>query len=406
MIMSLPLEKITILDLSRMLPGPYCTMILSDLRAEVIRVEDPNYPYSNLPPFFQKGKYRESAFNSVLMRNKKSITLNLKTEKAREIFYDLVKRADVVFDTFRPKVMEKLKIDYNTLSSISPSIICCSMTSYGQYGPYEQQAGHDINYIGFSGILDATRERYVFGKDDQERKPIIPGVAPADIGGALVAAIGILGALFEREQNPERKGQFVDISMTDSVFSFLPMEAAYKFSRDLREKIGESAALGGGSPYYSVYKTKDNKYLAIGAIEMKFWQALCEGLGRNDLRGKQWAQGVEKEQVFKELEKEFLRKTQEEWLEIFKKFDTCVSPVKSFTEACKDPQILARNMIVKMQHPVFGEIQNLASPIKMSRTPPQIRNLAPKLGQNTEEILKSLKYSDEDIQNLRKNRIV
>ncbi|MHA1670500.1 MAG: CoA transferase, partial [Promethearchaeota archaeon] len=135
--MTLPLDKIIILDLSRMLPGPYCTMILSDLGAEVIRVEDPNYPYSNLPPFFQKGKYRESAFNFVLMRNKKSITLNLKTEKAREIFYELVKRADVVFDTFRPKVMEKLKIDYNTLSSINPSIICCSMTGYGQYGPYE-----------------------------------------------------------------------------------------------------------------------------------------------------------------------------------------------------------------------------------------------------------------------------
>ncbi|MHA1194078.1 MAG: CoA transferase [Promethearchaeota archaeon] len=155
--MTLPLDKITILDLSRMLPGPYCTMILSDLGAEVIRVEDPNYPYSNLPPFFQKGKYRESAFNSVLMRNKKSITLNLKTEKAREIFYDLVKGADVVFDTFRPKVMEKLKIDYNTLSSINPSIICCSMSGYGQNGPYEQQAGHDINYISISGILDATR---------------------------------------------------------------------------------------------------------------------------------------------------------------------------------------------------------------------------------------------------------
>ena len=406
MIMTLPLENITILDLSRMLPGPYCTMILSDLGAEVIRVEDPNYPYSNLPPFFQKGKYRESAFNSVLMRNKKSITLNLKTEKAREIFYELVKRADVVFDTFRPKVMEKLKIDYNTLSSINPSIICCSMTGYGQYGPYEQEAGHDINYIGFSGILDATRERYVLGKDDQERKPIIPGVAPADIGGALVAAIGILGALFEREQNPERKGQFVDISMTDSVFSFLPIEAAYKFSRDLSEKTRENAALGGGSPYYSVYKTKDNKYLAIGAIEMKFWQALCEGLGRKDLRGKQWAQGADKEQIFEELEKEFLKKTQEEWLDIFKNFDTCVSPVKNFTEACKDPQILARNMIVKMQHPVFGEIQNLASPIKMSRTPPQIRSLAPKLGQNTGEILKSLKYSDEDIQKLSKNKII
>ena len=404
--MTLPLDKITILDLSRMLPGPYCTMILSDLGAEVIRVEDPNYPYNDLPPFFQKGRYRESAFNSVLMRNKKSITLNLKTEKAKEIFYDLVKRADVVFDTFRPKVMEKLKIDYDTLSSINPSIICCSMTGYGQYGPYEQQAGHDINYIGISGILDATRERTVFGKEDQEKPPIVPGFSSADIGGALVAAIGIFSALFERERNSERRGQFVDISMADSVFFFQPIVAANKFVRDLNEKKGGSSSGGGGSPYYGAYRTKDNKYLAVGAIEMKFWHALCEGLERKDLKGKQWAQGADKEKVIEEVKNEFLKKTQAEWLEVFENYDTCVSPVKNFWEACEDPQILARNMIVKMDHPILGEIQNLASPIKLSRTPPKIRSFAPKIGQNTEEILKSLNYTDEDIQILRKSKIV
>lgn len=404
--MTLPLENITILDLSRMLPGPYCTMILSDLGADIIRIENPKDPMSDLPPYFQKDKYRESAFNAVLMRNKRSITLNLKTDEGKKIFYELVKKADVVMDTFRPKVMEKLKIDYNTLSSFNPSIICCSMTGYGQYGPYEQKAGHDINYIGISGILDATRERSVFGKEDQERKPIIPGLSPADIGGALVAAIGILGALFEREQNLERKGQFVDISMTDSTFFFQPIVAANKFVRDLSGKKGWGSGGGGGSPYYAVYKTKDDKYLAIGAIEMKFWHALCEGLGRNDLKGKQWVQGEEKEKVFEEVEKEFLKKTQQEWLEVFENFDTCVSPVKDFWEACEDPQILARNMIVKMEHPILGEVQNLASPIKLSRTPPKIRSFAPKMGQNTVEILKSLNYSEEDIQNLRKKRVL
>ena len=404
--MTLPLENITILDLSRMLPGPYCTMILSDLGAHVIRVEDPKYPYSNIPPFFQKGKYRESAFNAVLMRNKKSITLNLKNEKALDIFYELVKRADVVMDTFRPKVMEKLKIDYDTLSSINPSIICCSMTGYGQYGPYEQVAGHDINYIGICGILDATRERLIFDKKDQDRKPIIPSVQAGDIGGALVLAIGILSAIIERENNPERKGQYVDISMTDSVFSFMPMSAAVQFSKEFSKGVDAGAALRGGMPYYSVYKTKDDKFLAIGAIEMKFWHNLCEGLGRKDLKSKQWAQGKEKETVFNELKEEFLKKTQDEWLEIFKNYDTCISAVKSYAEACEDPQILARNMIVKMDHPILGEIKNLASPIKMSRTPPTIRSLAPKIGQNTEEILKSLNYSEEDIQNFKKNRVI
>jgi len=402
--MTLPLEKITVLDLSRMLPGPYCTMMLSDLGANVIRVEDPKYPYSSPPPFFQKGKYRESAFNAILMRNKRSITLNLKKDEALEIFYELVKRADVVMDTFRPKVMEKLKIDYETLSTINPSIICCSMTGYGQYGPYEQVAGHDINYIGICGILDQTRERFVFGKEDMERKPIVPGIQAGDIGGALVCAIGILSAIIERENNPERKGQYIDVAMTDSVFSFMPMSAAFQFVKEF-SKAFDYGALRGGMPYYSVYKTKDNKCLAVGAIEMKFWQKLCEGLGRKDLKGKQWTFGEDKENVFEELEKEFLKKTQDEWLEIFKNYDTCIAPVKNFAEACEDPQIKARNMVVEMDHPVLGKIKNLASPIKMSRTPPTIRSPAPKIGQNTTEILKQLNYSDEEIQNFKKNRI-
>ncbi|MHA2472892.1 MAG: CaiB/BaiF CoA transferase family protein [Promethearchaeota archaeon] len=401
--MTLPLENITILDLSRMLPGPYCTMILSDLGAKVIRVENPSDPMSNLPPFFQKGDQYVSAFNAVLMRNKKSVTLNLKTDEALKIFYELVKKVDVVMDTFRPGVMEKLKIDYETLSSINPSIICCSMTGYGQNGPYKQKAGHDINYIGISGILDATRARAIHGKEDQERPPLVPGLSPADIGGALIAAIGILGALFEREQNPERKGQFVDISMTDSTFFFQPIVAANKFVRDHSGKQGWGSG-GGGSPYYGTYKTKDDKFIAVGAIEPKFWGALCEGLGRDDLKGKQYVRGEENEKVIGEVQNEFLEKTQAEWLEIFENYDTCISAVKNFWEACADPQIIARNMIVKMDHPVLGEVQNLASPIKMSRTPPTIRSFAPKAGQNTEEILKSLNYSDEDIKILKENK--
>ncbi|MFX1279590.1 MAG: CaiB/BaiF CoA transferase family protein [Promethearchaeota archaeon] len=407
--MTLPLENITILDLSRMLPGPYCTMILSDLGANVIRVENPGDPMSNLPPFFQKGGYSESAFNAVLMRNKKSITINLKSEAGKKIFYELVKRADVVMDTFRPKVMERLEIDYKTLSSINPSIICCSMTGYGQDGPYEQIAGHDINYIAVAGVLDATRERYELGKDDIERRPIPPGVSVGDIGGALVSVIGILGALFERDHNPEKKGQYIDISMTDSVFFFNPLAAAAKFVRDLREESEESvkrAKTGGGSPYYYAYKTKDERYIAVGAMEPKFWQGLCDGLNRPDLKSKMWVQGEEKEKVFKELETEFSKKTSEEWFEVFKNYDTCISLVQNYFEACEDPQIKARNMIVTMEHPIFGEIQNLASPIKMSRTPPTIRSLAPKTGQHTEEILKSLNYSEDQIQNLKKNKII
>ncbi|MFX1317208.1 MAG: CaiB/BaiF CoA transferase family protein [Promethearchaeota archaeon] len=406
MSLRLPLEGIVILDLTRMLPGPYCSMILADLGAEVIRVEDPKYPYANPPPFFQKGRYRESSFNSILNRNKKSITLNLKKEKAREIFYKLVKKADVVLDTFRPKVINKLKIDYTTLSSINPSIICCSLTGYGQNGPYEQIAGHDLNYIGICGILDLNRERLILGQEDQERVPIVPGIQAADIGGGLVSAIGILGAIIERENNSENKGQFIDISMTDSVFSFMPMAAAYHFSKDLNDGVKTQNPLHGDFPFYSVYKTKDNKFLSVGVIEVKFWRDLCEGLGREDLKLKQTAQGKEKERVFKELQKEFRKRTQKEWIEIFKNLDACVMPVKSFEEACEDPQIKARNMVIEIDHPKFGKIKNVASPIKYSRTPLKIKNLAPKVGQDTKEILKKLNYNDENISNFKKKGII
>ena len=404
--MPLPLEGKVILDLTRLLPGPYCSMILADLGAEVIRVEDPNYPYANPPPFFQKGRYRESAFNSILMRNKKSITLNLKKEKAREIFYELVKIADVVLDTFRPKVTNKLKIDYNTLSSINPSIICCSLTGYGQNGPYKQIAGHDLNYIGICGILALNRERVILGQEEQERFPMVPGIQAADIGGGLVSTIGILGAIIERENNPNKNGQYIDISMTDSVFSFMPMAAAYHFSKDLNDGIKTQNPIHGDFPFYSVYKTKDNKFVSVGVIEVKFWRDLCDGLGREDLKLNQTAQGEEKERVFQELQKEFLKKTQKEWMEIFKDLDACVMPIKSFAEACEDPQIKARKMVVEMEHPKFGKIQNVGSPIKYSRTSLTIRNLAPKVGQNTKEILKSLNYNEDDISNFKKKGII
>ncbi|UCD01162.1 MAG: CoA transferase [Promethearchaeota archaeon] len=404
--MVLPLEGKTVLDLTRMLPGPYCSMILSDLGANVIRIEDPYYFYGNPPPFFQKGRYRESAFNSILNRNKKAITLNLKKDKAREIFYKLVKEADVVLDTYRPKVTKKLKIDYDTLASINPSIICCSLTGYGQNGPYEQIAGHDLNYIGICGILDLNKERAIYGNETQEKKPIVPGVQAADIGGGLVSTIGILGAIIERENHPKRKGQFIDIAMTDCVFSFMPLVAAHHFSKDLNDGIETQNPIHGDFPFYSVYKTKDNKFVSVGIIEVKFWREFCKGLNREDLTLKQTAKGEEREEVFEEIQKEFLKKTQKEWSEIFYNLDACVMPVKSFEEACEDPQIKERNMVIEMEHPKFGKIKNVASPIKYSRTPLKIREFAPKLGQHTKEILKNLGYSDEEIRDFKKKGII
>jgi len=403
----LPLEGIVILDLSRMLPGPYASMILADLGAEVIRVEDPKYPYGSVPPFFQKGRYRESAFNSVIMRNKKSIALNLKKEEALGIFYKLVERADIILETFRPKVTKKLKVDYETLSKINKSIIYCSLTGYGQFGPYEQSAGHDLNYIGICGMLDLNKEREVLGEKDQDRKPVVPGVQSADIGGGLVSTIGILGALIERDKNPNKEGQYIDISMTDCVFSFMPMAAAFQFSKGLNNGMTKPRnPLHGEVPFYSIYKTKDNKYLSVGAIEIKFWRGVCLGLEREDLIPKGNAIGREKEEVFREVQKEFLKKTQEEWMEIFSKIDSCVMPVQNFSAACEDPQIKAREMVTDLEHPIFGTIHNVNSPIKYSRTPLSIRNLAPNIGQNASEILNWLKYSTKEIESFKKKGII
>jgi crotonobetainyl-CoA:carnitine CoA-transferase CaiB-like acyl-CoA transferase len=404
--MTLPLENIKILDLSRMLPGPYCSMILGDLGAEIIRVEDPKFPYANPPPFYQKGRHRVSAFNAILMRNKKSITLNLKKQKAKEIFYELVEEADVLLETFRPGIMEKLEIDYKTLSKINKSIIFCSLSGYGQTGPYKEIAGHDMNYVGLCGILDLNRKRKKFNKEDEERKPVVPGVQVADVGGAMMAAIGILGAIIERENNPEKKGQYIDVGMLDSVFSFNPMAAAYHFSKSKSGKIVPENPLHGSMPYYQIYKTKDDKYLTVGAIEMKFWHELCEGLGRNDLKLKQGAKGEEREHVFEELQKEFLKKTQAEWLEIFRDKDACVAPIKDFGEACEDPQIKSREMVQTQEHPKVGEIKNIASPIKYSRTPLEIRSIAPKVGEHTKTILKEMGYSKEEIKDFKRNGII
>jgi crotonobetainyl-CoA:carnitine CoA-transferase CaiB-like acyl-CoA transferase len=257
-----------------------------------------------------------------------------------------------------------------------------------------------MNYIGLCGILNLNRPRY------GDAEPVVPGVQAADIGGGLMAVIGILGALLERNNNVDRKGQYIDISMLDTVFSFMPMAAALHFSRDLNDGIKSKNILHGDFPYYAIYRTRDNKFLSLGAIELKFWHDFCDRLGRKDLITKQTVTGEEKEHVFQEVQMELMKKNQAEWMEIFKGSDACVMPIKTFAEACQDPQIVARKMITTMKHPVFGNIENVSSPIKYSKTPLSIRSLAPKMGEHTEEILFSLDYTDEEIKNFKKRGII
>ena len=223
----------------------------------------------------------------------------------------------------------------------------------------------------------------------------------------MVSTIAILGAIIEREKNPEKKGQYIDVSMTDCVFSFMPMAAAFEFSKDLNDSFIEPKnPLHGDFPFYSVFRTKDNKYLSVGAIEIKFWRNVCKGLGREDLMLKGNTLDEEREFVFQEMQKEFLKKTQDEWMKIFINLDSCVMPVKNFSEACEDPQIAARKMVIELDHPKFGKVQNVASPIKYSRTPLSIRTLAPKTGQHTIEIMKWLNYNEDQIKNFKKKGVI
>lgn len=349
----LPLSGLVVLDLSRLLPGPYCSMTLADLGAEVICIEDPSFPFSSPPPYYQNGKLMESAFRHALYRNKKSISLNFSKEGAKELFIEMVKQADIILESFRPGVTKKLGIDYITVSAINPKIIYASLTGYGQTGPYKSLPGHDLNYMSISGNLALNHPRKIL-HENEPPSPVVPGIQSADIGGALFTAIGILSAIIARNQNPNHHGQYIDVAMLDCVFAMNPVNAAYMFpAMQMNANPNQiiENMLHGDMPFYTVYRTKDNQFLSIGCIEDKFWRGLCEGIGKPEFIADQFPSGEARERRFHEMQAIFLTKTQQEWMDIFEKIDTCVMPVKTFKEACEDTQIQARQMVKKKSIP-------------------------------------------------------
>jgi len=391
-----PLEGIKILDLTRLLPGPYGTMLLGDLGAEVIKIEEPeqgDYARWNPPQINGVGSR-----HLLLNRNKKSITLNLKKPAGKEIFLKLVQdNADVLIEQFRPGVMDRLGLGYKDLEKINPRLIYCSLTGFGQNGPYQNVAGHDINYIGIGGILGITGEK--------DGPPVIPGIQIADlVGGGLYAVIGILTALVARGKTGQ--GQYIDISMLDGVVSLIPDAAALYFAEGQPPGRGERR-LTGGLPQYQVYRTKDGKYLAVGALEEKFWANLCHGIGKPE-----WADKIPREndprcvEIKKEMAEIFLTKTRQEWIELLMFRDTCVTPVLTLEETFQDPQVLHRNMLVEINHPRAGKIKQIGPPIKFSATPGEVSTPAPEIGEHTEEILKKLGYTEEKVKELRKEGVI
>jgi len=392
----LPLEGIRVLDLSRLAPGPYCTMLLGDLGADVLLVEEP--AVSGAPTgrgqaarrlLDRDASERVLAFNA-LARNKRSIALNLKNEAARQVFYKLAEMADVVLEGFRPGVVKRLGVDYETLRQVNPRLVYCSLSGYGQDGPYAGLVGHDINYISIGGALG------MIGWPGTP--PAIPMNIIADFAaGGLYAAFAILAALIARQRTG--RGQYVDMAMTDGVISLLVAIVGQYFGSGVAPRPGQSF-LNGAAPFYSVYETRDGRWLSIGSLEPWFWEALCRAMGREDFVPHQMNSDKYPE-IFEHFRQQFKTRTRDEWFEYLKQFDICVAPVYSLDEVFDDPHVRARHMLVELEHPTLGKVQQVGIGAKLSETPGSVRSLAPRRGEHTEEVLLQAGYGKEQIRRLR-----
>lgn len=368
------LKGVRVLDLTRLLPGPYATMILADLGAEVIKVEPPkdgDYLRELMPEIF-----------NAVNRNKKSICIDLKHPKGREVFIKLAGTSDVIVEQFRPGVAKRLGIGYDEVVKVNPEIIYCSITGFGQEGDYKHRVGHDLNYIALAGLLDLTR--------DDKGKPVIPGFPIADLAGGLFATISIVGALLRRFK--EGKGDYIDVSLAGAVVALsIPFS-----SKPLRgkEMMEEDKILLGTYPCYSVYKAKDGNYVTLAALEEKFWREFCLILGREDLMDKRFDKGIKAE-----IENIFLTKTSKEWDNILKDREVMFAPLLTLKQSYQDKGIslyvddVNGDRIVKL-------------PIKCGALKEYRYAKAPKKGEHTIPILESLGYGRDEIEDMHLHGIV
>jgi len=394
------LEGIRILDLSYQGPGPFCTAVLGDLGASVTRVSPP--PAAGARQATREADHRQAAW-SASNRNKKSILLNLKSEEGRRIFHRLAEKADVIVEGFRPGVARRLGIDYETICAVNPRIIYCSVTGYGQDGPYAQLPGHDINYISFAGVLGLVGE--------PDRPPVIPLNLVADYGaGGMSAAIGILSAIIARGKTG--RGQHIDISLTDTTISLLTQILLDPYFMTGLAPGGGEHFLSGAHPCYSIYRTKDGGYVSIGCLEPWLWENLCREIGREDFipynmtRTPDSSEDAKWQEIRDYLEQLFLTGTRDEWFERMKEKSIPIGKVLSLKEVFVDPQVLHRRMVMEMEHPEEGKVRQVGIGIKLSDTPGAFRDFASSLGGDTDETLESLGYSVEKIVELRRDRVI
>jgi crotonobetainyl-CoA:carnitine CoA-transferase CaiB-like acyl-CoA transferase len=376
------LVGITVIDLSRLLPGPYCSMILADHGARVISIESRKFIGDGL-------------FFNTVNRNKEHMTLNLKTDEGNKIFFQLIEKADVMLEGFRPGVVKRLGVDYQSVQKVKPDIIYCSISGYGQTGAFVDRVGHDVNYLSKSGAL------HLIGEPD--RPPSIPGIQIADIGGgAMNAAIGILLALFAREKTG--RGQCIDISMTDGVVGFLPA-ALYFQQLTGQDPRRADAMLSHRYACYNTYETADGRYLSIGAVENRFWKRLCDHLGVPEYAALQY-DDTRRREIIEFLRATFKKKTLAEWDQELAHLEICWGRIQTLSEVISDPLFREREMILEVPG-ASGEKQTaIGVPVKLSETPGSVRSAAVDFGANTASILRELGYSEKQIKQFAKTEVI
>ncbi len=386
------LEGVPVLDLSRLLPGGFCSLLLADFGAEVLKVEDTgmgDYVRWAIPKYEGADESAASAYFLALNRGKKSIRINLKDERGKEVLLKLVKEYDVVLESFRPGVLDRLGVGHDRLREENPRLISCAITGYGQTGPYRDRSGHDMNYLGLVGLLGLTGEA--------DGPPVQAAGQIADIGGgALMAAFGILAALRERDRTGE--GQSVDVSMADGALSWLAMTAAAYLADGKVPQRGREA-LSGGLVCYRPYRCADG-WVTLGALEPKFWAAWCQGVGREDLLGAAFeAPGSDAHVAVQAV---FMERTRAQWQAFASEVDCCLEPVLDLGEALDSDLVREREMVVELDQPgAEAPVRLLGVPVKLSRTPGDAnRGPGPVLGEHTAAVLAGLGYGPEEIERL------
>ncbi|MEP9316936.1 CaiB/BaiF CoA-transferase family protein [Pseudomonas sp. LABIM340] len=389
-----PLASLKILDFSTLLPGPFASLLLADMGAQVLRVESPTRMdlVRVLPPHVDG----TSASHAYLNRNKRCIALDLKQAEAVEVVKQLVQEYDIVLEQFRPGVMDKLGVGYEALKAINPKLIYVSITGYGQTGPLRDRAGHDINYLALAGVASYTGRR--------ESGPLPLGVQLADIGGgSLHGVMGLLAAVIHRQQTGE--GQQVDVSMTDCAFSLHGMAGAGYLAAGVEPEM-EGLALNGGS-FYDYYRTRDGRWFSVGSLEPQFMQQFCAAIGRPELAARGLSLKPEEQQALKrEIAIEFEKQDFAQWQERFAALDACVEPMLSLAEAVEHPQLIERGVVTRVPNGKGGEQRQVACPIRFSSGLPEPRHIGAALGAHTADVMAELGYTDEQVAALKAAKVI